>query len=65
MIKLDVNSGVYRIDMWICFDETGPVQFSAGRDSEWSIPFNNPVRPAASCKCEGAENRKLAENEET
>ena len=25
VIKLDVNSGVYTMDMWICFDETGPV----------------------------------------
>ena len=23
--KLDVNSGVYTMDMWICIDETGPV----------------------------------------
>ena len=25
MLKLDVNSGVYTMDMWICVDETGPV----------------------------------------
>ena len=25
MIKLDVNSGVCTIDMWICLDETDPV----------------------------------------
>ena len=25
VIKLDVNSGVYTMDMWICLDETGPV----------------------------------------
>ena len=25
MIKLDVNNGVYTMDMWICLDETGPV----------------------------------------
>ena len=25
VIKLDVNNGVYTMDMWICLDETGPV----------------------------------------
>ena len=25
VIKLDVNSGVYTMDMWLCLDETGPV----------------------------------------
>ena len=25
VIKLDVNSGVYTMDMWVCLDETGPV----------------------------------------
>ena len=25
VIKLDVNNGVYAMDMWICLDETGPV----------------------------------------
>ena len=25
IIKLDVNNGVYTMDMWICLDETGPV----------------------------------------
>ena len=25
VIKLDVNTGVYTMDMWICLDETGPV----------------------------------------
>ena len=25
IIKLDVNNGVYTMDMWICVDETGPV----------------------------------------
>ena len=24
-IKLDVNNGVYTMNMWICTDETGPV----------------------------------------
>ena len=25
VIKLDVNSGVCTMDMWVCLDETGPV----------------------------------------
>ena len=25
VIKLDVNSGVYTMDMWVCLDATGPV----------------------------------------
>ena len=25
VIKLDVNNGVYTMDIWICLDETGPV----------------------------------------
>ena len=25
MIKLDANSGVRTMDIWICLDETGPV----------------------------------------
>ena len=25
VIKLDVNNGVYTMDMWVCLDETGPV----------------------------------------
>ena len=25
MIKIDVNNGVYTLDMWSCLDETGPV----------------------------------------
>ena len=25
VIKVDVNNGVYTMDMWICLDETGPV----------------------------------------
>ena len=25
MIKLDMNSGVYTMEMWMCLDEAGPV----------------------------------------
>ena len=31
MNKLDVNSGVYTMDIWICFDETGPVFIGQGQ----------------------------------
>ena len=24
VMKLDVNNGVYTVDMWVCRDETGP-----------------------------------------
>ena len=41
------------------------VQFSAGRDSEWSDAFDKLVRRAALCGGETAENRKLEEDEET
>ena len=34
VIKLDVNSGVYTMDMWVCLDEW-LVRFSAGKDREW------------------------------
>ena len=44
MINLDVNNDVYTMDRWICLDETGPVQFSAGRDSEWSSRFRQACK---------------------
>ena len=31
VIKLDVNNGVYTMDMWICLDETGRVFSSQGQ----------------------------------
>ena len=34
VIKLDVNTGVCTMDLWVCLNEIGPV-FSAGKDSEW------------------------------
>ena len=33
VIKLDMNNGVYTMDMWVCFEKL--VRFSAGKDSEW------------------------------
>ena len=63
-IKVDVNNGVYTMDMWICLDETGPVFQLAGTVSGQAA-FDKPVRLAALCRCEGAENRKLEEIEET
>ena len=31
VIKLDVNDGVYTMDMWVCLDETGLVFSSKGQ----------------------------------
>ena len=25
VIKLDINNGVYTMDMWVCLEETGPL----------------------------------------
>ena len=48
VIKLDVSNGVYTMDMWVCLDETGAlmkqVQFSIGRDSEWSSRFRQACK---------------------
>ena len=49
-IKLDVNNGVYTMDMWICLDETGLVLQLAGTVSGQAA-FDKPVRPAALCRC--------------
>ena len=48
-IKLDVNSGVYTMDIWICLNETGPVFQLAGTVSGQAA-FDMPVRPAALCR---------------
>ena len=48
VIKLDVNNGVYTMDMRICLDETGLVfswQALGGQAA-----FDKPVRPAALCR---------------
>ena len=34
VIKLDVNSGLYTMDMWVCVS-TKLVQLLGGKDSEW------------------------------
>ena len=46
VIKLDVSNGVYTMDMWICFDETGPVFQLAGTVSGQAA-FDKLVRPPA------------------
>ena len=56
VIKLDVNNGVYTMDMWICLDETGPVFSWQG--------FDKPVRPAALCISETADKEEVGRNEE-
>ena len=63
VIKLDVNNGVYTMDMWICLDETGPVFSWQGQCGQ--AAFDNLVRPAALCRGETAENGKAERGEET
>ena len=41
--KLDVNSGVYTMDMWICTDETGSSCQLAGTVSERAA-YDKPVK---------------------
>ena len=48
VIKLDVNNGVYTMDMLICLDETGLVFQLAGTVSGQAA-FDKLVRPAALC----------------
>ena len=42
VIKMDVNNGVYTMDMWICLDETVPVL--SWQDSEWSSRFRQACK---------------------
>ena len=42
VIKLEMNSGVYTMDMWVCLDVTGPV-FS-WQDGEWSKRFRQACK---------------------
>ena len=59
VIKLDVNNGVYTMDMWICFYETGPFFVLTGTVSGQAA-FDKPVSSAALCTGETAENGKIA-----
>ena len=43
VIKLDVNSGVYTVDIWVCLDETGTVFQLAGTASGQAA-FDKPVQ---------------------
>ena len=63
MIKLDVNNGVYTMNMWICLDEASPVFSWQGQCGQ--AAFDKPVRPAALCRGEAAEKGKVERNEET
>ena len=56
MIKLDVNNGVYTMDMWICLDENGSGFQLAGTVSGQAA-FDKPVRPAALCTLGAAERK--------
>ena len=62
LIKLDVNNGVYTMDMWICLDETGPVFQLAGTVSGQAA-FDKPARPAALCRGGDAEVSQVEEVE--
>ena len=64
MIKLDVNNGVYTMDMWICLDETDPAFSWAGTVSGQAT-FDKPVRSEALCRGDTAEDGKVKRNEET
>ena len=64
VIKLDVNNGVYTMDMWICLDETDPAFSWAGTVSGQAA-FDKPVRSEALCRGETAEDGKVERNEET
>ena len=57
VVKLDVNKGVYTMDMLIYLDETGSGFQLAGTLSGQAV-FDKPVRPAALCRGVTAENRK-------
>ena len=56
MTKLDVNNGVYTMDMWICLDETGPV-FSWQGQLVGKPLSTSLQRLGALCGGEDAENR--------
>ena len=62
MIKLDVNSGVYTMGMWICLDETGLVFSWQGQSVDKPL---STVRPAALCRGETADKEKVERNDET
>ena len=69
VIKLDVNNGVYTMvcTQWTCgFASMKQVQFSqlAGTVSGQAA-FDKPVRPAALCRGETAENGQAERGEET
>ena len=58
MIKLDVNSGVCTMDMWIFLDQTGLVFQLAGTVSGQTAS-DKLARLAALCRGEKTENRKF------
>ena len=60
MIKLDANKRACTMDMWTCLVETGSV-FSWQGTVGGLAAFDTLVRPAALCRGEKAEHRKLEE----
>ena len=51
VIRLDVNNGVYTVDMWVCLNETGPC-FQLARTVSGSSVTNKLVRPRTKCSSE-------------
>ena len=54
VIKLDVNNGVYTMDMWVCLCETCPV-FSWQGQSVARVSLNKLVSPGTKCSNGGEE----------
>ena len=60
VIKLDVNSGVCTMDMWVCLYETCPV-FSWQGQSVAGVSLNKLVRPGTKCSSGGEESHARVE----
>ena len=58
VINLDVNNGMYIMDMWVCLDEIGPV-FQLARTVSGSSVTNKLVRPGRSA---GVRVKKVVQN---
>ena len=54
VIKLDVNTGVCTMDLWVCLNEIGPV-FPLARTVSGSSVTNEPGRPGTKCSSGGEE----------
>ena len=61
VIKLDVNNGVYTMDMWICLDMSS---FQLAGTVSGHAAFDKPARPAALCRDGAAEKKEVEQCEE-